>query len=293
MIFKSLRVISLVCMAIFSCAASAEGVVLSKLWEISGFSNPESVIYDEKRDRLYVSNVNGGATDKDGLGSISIVSLDGEIIEPAWVSGLNAPKGLAIYENKLYVSDIDALVEIDIESGTVTKRYAVADAKFLNDVAASADGKIFVSDMALNRIHVLEGASFDIWLESPELESPNGLHAGRDSLIVGAWGVMTDGFATEVAGHLKQIGYQDKVVKSLGDGMPIGNLDGVEIDADGNYYVTDWFNGKLFYIYADGKVEKLLDLNQGSADHEYVADRGLILIPMMNDSTLQAYRIQP
>src|SRR3989304_7399957 len=125
------------------------------LWELEGFSNPESVVYDKQNNVLYVSNVNGQVTEKDGNGFISKVSLDGAILEKEWVSGLDAPKGLALHGNKLYAADIDTLVEIDIASATITNRYQVADAMFFNDVAASNSGEIFVSDMMMNRIHAL------------------------------------------------------------------------------------------------------------------------------------------
>ena len=202
-------------------------VKLELLWETQGFNNPESVIYHQSSNTLFVSNVNGSPVEKDGNGYISKMLLDGTILRKQWVIGLNAPKGLAIYNDTLYVADIDALVVIDIPSGTISNTYKVDDAKFLNDVAANNQGEIFVSDMLLNRIHRLSSDQFNIWLESPELENPNGLHAEGDHLILGAWGVMTDGFATEIPGHLKSISLQDKSITSLG-GDPIGNLDAVE-----------------------------------------------------------------
>jgi len=200
---------------------------LELLWEAQGFNNPESVIYHESSNTLFVSNVNGSPVEKDGNGYISKILLDGTILKMQWVIGLNAPKGLAIHDNTLYVSDIDTLVAIDIPSGTITNTYKVDDAKFLNDVTASNQGEIFVSDMLLNRIHRLSNDQFNLWLESTELENPNGLHAEGDHLILGAWGVITDGFATEIPGHLKSISLQDKSITNLG-GDPIGNLDGVE-----------------------------------------------------------------
>jgi len=263
---------------------------LKKFWEIGGFSNPESVVHDKNADVLYVSNVNGSAVEKDGNGFISRVSLDGEILELKWVAGLNAPKGLAIHGNKLYTADIDALVEIDIPTAMITNRYEVADAKFLNDVAAAPDGSIYVSDMMMDRIHRLSGGEFSLWLESPELESPNGLLVQGDRLILGAWGVRTEGFATEKAGHLKSISIGDKSIKSIGDGSPVGNLDGVEADLDGDYYVTDWMAGKLLHIEKSGKVDELLTLEQGMADHAVIPERDLIILPMMNSNKLLAYK---
>ena len=110
---------------------------LELAWEISGFKNPESVIYDEVSDILFVSNVNGSPVEKDGNGYISKVLLDGTVLSNQWVIGLNAPKGLAIYDGTLYVADIDTLVVIDIASGTISNSYQVDDAKFLNEFSAS------------------------------------------------------------------------------------------------------------------------------------------------------------
>ncbi|MFB3090059.1 MAG: SMP-30/gluconolactonase/LRE family protein [Gammaproteobacteria bacterium] len=264
---------------------------LELLWEAQGFNNPESVIYHESSNTLFVSNVNGSPVEKDGNGYISKILLDGTILKMQWVIGLNAPKGLAIHDNTLYVSDIDTLVAIDIPSGTITNTYKVDDAKFLNDVTASNQGEIFVSDMLLNRIHRLSNDQFNLWLESTELENPNGLHAEGDHLILGAWGVITDGFATEIPGHLKSISLQDKSITNLG-GDPIGNLDGVESDGNNGYYVTDWMAGKLFQINTNGEATLLLELEQGMADHEVLLEQKLILLPMMKNDKVLAYRIQ-
>lgn len=267
------------------------GTKLELAWETTGFNNPESVVYHESSDTLFVSNVNGSPVEKDGNGYISKVLLDGTMLSRKWIIGLNAPKGLAIHNNTLYVSDIDTLLTINIPSGTITNTYKVDDAKFLNDVAASKQGEIFVSDMLLNRIHRLDNDEFNIWLESPELENPNGLHTEDDNLILGAWGVMTDGFATEIPGHLKSISLKDKSITSLG-GAPIGNLDGVESDGKGGYYVTDWMTGKLFQINSNGEATLLLELEQGMADLEVILEHNLILIPMMKNDKLLAYKIK-
>jgi len=264
---------------------------LELVWEAQGFNNPESVVYDPSSDNLFVSNVNGSPVEKVGNGYISKILLDGTILRKKWVIGLNAPKGLAIYEGTLYVADIDTLVAIDIASGTIINSYQVDDAKFLNDVAANKDGKIFVTDMVLNRIHCLCDDQFNIWLESPELENPNGLHTEGDHLILAAWGVMTEDFATEVPGHLKSISINDKSITSLG-GSPIGNLDGVESDGNDGYYVTDWMDGKLYQINKAGDATLLLELEQGMADHEVILEKNLILLPMMKNDKVLAYKIK-
>ena len=285
-------ILTVIFICLFPQQILSGGLSIKKLWETGGFKNPESVIYDEKNHVLYLSNVNGSAVEKDGNGFISKVSPGGRVLELEWVSGLNAPKGLAVYNNKLYTADIDALVEIDIPTAMITNIYRVDDARFLNDVTVDQDGKVFVSDMMMNRIHCLENGKFNIWLESPELENPNGLLVEGDSIILGSWGVMKDGFATDIPGHLKSISLDDKVVKSIGDGQPVGNLDGVESDQHGNYYVTDWMAGKLLHIDNNGNFKVLLSLEQGMADHEFITGETLFLIPMMKSNKLLAYKLQ-
>ncbi len=270
-------------------SAIADSETLELIWELDGFSNPESVVYDPQLNHLYVSNVNGSPVEKDGNGYISIVSLDGKIINEKWMTGLNAPKGLAIYGRTLYTADIDELVAMNINTGRIIKKYKVEDAKFLNDVTAAANGDIYVSDMVLNRIHLLTEDGFKIWIESTKLESPNGLLASNNDIILGSWGKMTDGFDTDVPGHLKRISIKDKTITSIGDGTSVGNLDGVEADKDGGFYVTDWKNGKLLQIKHTGEVTVLLELNQGSADHEFIIEKDLMLIPLMKDNKLLAY----
>lgn len=289
--FKNL-LIFLVFSFSFSNIAFADGYELELMWEVSGLSNPESVVYDPRLNLLYVSNVNGGPNDKDGNGYISLVSMDGRIINEKWVTGLNGPKGLALSGTTLYTADIDELVAIDVDHGRITDKYKVNDAKFLNDVAAAPNGDVYVSDMLRNRIHVLSGGSFTIWIESDDLEAPNGLDVVGENVILGSWGVMTDGFATAVPGHLKSISIKDKSITSIGDGSPVGNLDGVEVDKDGGFYVTDWMNGKLFHISSTGEVKELLSLKQGSADHEFIIEKDLMFIPMMNDNIMYAYKVK-
>jgi sugar lactone lactonase YvrE len=264
----------------------------TKLWETAGFKNPESALFDPEAGVLYVSNVNGEATAKDGNGFISKVSPDGKIVALEWVTGLDAPKGLAKVGGKLYATDIDKLVEIDIASGTITNRYDAKDAKFLNDAAADANGKVYVSDMLTNTIWRLSGGTFDVFLKDDKLESPNGLLVEGDTLLVGAWGVMTDGMATKVPGHLKMVSLKDKTITSHGDGSPIGNLDGLEPFGDGAYLVSDWMAGKVIRIGRKGKARVLADLGQGTADLGYDPKTATAFIPQMKAGVLYGYKIE-
>lgn len=269
---------------------SASATTFTPTWTLQqGLDKPESVVYDAARDRLYVSNVQGNPPEKDGKGYIATVSLAGKLLKKEWVKDLNAPKGMTIVGDKLYVSDIDALVEIDIPAAKVAHRYEVKGAKFLNDVSADAQHNVYVSDMFDDKIYCLCDGKFAMWLSSADLAAPNGLVAEKNRLIVGSWGKIKEGFTTEVPGYLKAVDYQTKKVSSLGSETPVGNLDGVEPDGKDGYYVTDWMAGKLFHFDAKGHATEILKLKQGSADIHYLVDKHLLLIPMMMENEVRAF----
>jgi outer membrane protein assembly factor BamB len=264
-----------------------------KLWEATGLKTPESALPDPTGTFGYVSNISGQPTDKDGDGFIAKISLkDGTILDPQWAKGLDAPKGLALANGRLYVSDIDKLVEIDAANGKIIARYDAPGAKFLNDVAADGEGRIYVSDSSTSTIWRLADGKFEKWMDGEALKYPNGLHVVGDKLIVAAWGAPGTSAAKSAPANLLEVSIPDKTVRDLGDGTPIGNLDGIEPFDDDSFLVTDWVAGALYRVYASGKAEQLLDLNQGSADIGWMPAQRLLLIPMMKDDKLVAYRIE-
>lgn len=144
---------SVIAIAIFPLLISKVVYSATELWALDGFLNPESALYDSTRDVIYVSNVNGAPTEKDGAGHISRMTMDGKMQDAEWVTGLNAPKGLVQYENQLFVSDIDRLVSIDVDTGKVSGTWEAEGAKFLNDLTVDESGRVYVSDMITDSIY--------------------------------------------------------------------------------------------------------------------------------------------
>lgn len=286
---KLARILFLLCL--LPSLAAAE-MTLTPVWTAkSGFAGPESLVYHPSSNALYVTNVNGHPMEADGNGYISKINDEGEIIIGKWLTGLDAPKGIAVRNDKLYVADIDDLVVIDINKAQIIARHHAPQSKFLNDVAIDETGNVYVSDMMTNEIYRLSGDTFDVWLSDAALENPNGLLVENGQLIVGSWGVMTDGFATEVEGHLKTVDLTTREISSLGNGTPIGNLDGVEADSTGQYFVTDWMDGRLLRVSPSGHAETLIEFEQGSADHTVMPEKDLLIVPMMNSNEISAYHL--
>ncbi len=271
----------------------ADSPILMPVWQTEAvFEQPESVVYDKKRHQLYVSNVSGNPMEADGNGYISTVSLNGEITKLHWLEGLNSPKGMTQVDDQLYIADINELIVVDLVSKKIIHRYSAPNAKFLNDVAADHLGNIYVSGFLTNSIYRLSNGKFERWLQSEQLEVPNGLLVEGNQLRVASWGNMTDGFATAIPGHIKTINLATKGIQSLGDKSPVGNLDGLESDNNGNYYATDWMAGTLLHISPVGISETLVTLGQGSADLTVLPKQKLVIIPMMKSGYITAYTIK-
>lgn len=270
----------------FAATASAEP---KQLWELTGVKAPESVVADLTSGVFYVSSIDGKPLDKDGNGFISQVSLDGRMIKADWITGLDAPKGLALRKGKLYVADIDQLVEIDVKDGKILKKYPAKDAVFLNDVVASNDDQVFVSDTGTNTIWRLADGKFEVWLKDDKLTGPNGLLIQGDQMIVAGFGKMGAN-GPEGPGPLLSVALADKSIKIIGDAL--GNLDGLEALDATHFLITDYMAGGLFSADAEtGKMEKILPLPSGSADLTYIPASKTVLIPLMNDNKLVAYKL--
>jgi len=281
-------------------------IKINKLWETPNeLKNPESVAYAPKQNVLFVSNVDGKPDQKDQKGFISKVSpSNGSIIELNWITGLNAPKGIAISNNnnnnKLYVSDITDLVEVDIADGKIIKRFNAPGSAFLNDVASDNQGNIYVSDTITNTIYKLDtnskdnNTSLQTWLQSPQLNGPNGLHVdnNKNKLIVASLGDMS-----KPGAGIKVVDLKNKTISSLGkEGTtsPFGGLDGIESDVtETHYYVTDNPAGKVYTVNADETgYGTLIDLHtQGAADLGFIPNQSTIIIPLMQDNKLVAYKL--
>ena len=126
----------------------------------------------------------------------------------------------------------------------------------------------------------------------PSSKIPNGLKVAGDKLIVASWGAMEPDWSTEVPGHLLAVDLASKKISDLGDPKPVGNLDGLEPDGAGGWYVSDWAAGGLFHAEPNGRAGQLLDLPPGSADIGIMPARNLVLVPMMNEGDVVAYRVQ-
>ena len=85
---------------------------------------------------------------------------------------------------------------------------------------------------------------------------------------------------------------QDKSISIIGDKNTEGNLDGIERNSSGDYFITEWTLGKLLLLKHSGEVLTLLRLEKGMADLDYIESRSLLILPMLKTNKLIAYKIR-
>jgi len=250
---------------------------LTLLWETpDSLMTNESVLYDDATGTIYVANIEGqDPSEKDGKGSIAIISKEGKIVNPAWISGLNAPKGMAIANGKLYVTDIDELVEIDIATSKVSNKWKVEGAQFLNDAAAH-NGTVYFTDMKAGKVHSF--ANGEIATVSEGHESINGLAVGTDGTIYGL----------DASGLKKWDA--DGSASVLNSTVTGG--DGLIILGDGNYIASRW-QGEIYFA-NDSTQTLILDTKgaeSNTADIGYNAAEKIVYVPTFFKNKVAAYKL--
>ncbi|MDD3643543.1 MAG: SMP-30/gluconolactonase/LRE family protein [Candidatus Krumholzibacteria bacterium] len=266
-------------------ATAANGAGLVKMWATEPvFKVPESICFDGEREILYVSNIAGKSNEKDGVGFISRLALDGTVRKLEWVTGLDAPKGMAVRGGSLFVSNIDELVEIDIRTDSIARRYPAGGAQFLNDVAVDAEGNVYVSDSSKENsaIYRLAGDTLEVWASGKAISSPNGLMVDGGRLIIG-----NSGDAMLKAIDLKTGEVSD--LYTVGSG-----IDGLAKDRKGNFIVSDWA-GRTSLIEPSGAITVLLDTRAekiNAADLDFVPGEDLVIIPTFHDNRVVAAKLR-
>jgi outer membrane protein assembly factor BamB len=263
-------------------ALVAQSMKLTKLWETdTTVTTPESVFYDAKSNTIYVSCINGGPAAENSKSFIAKVSTDGKVLQRI-TEGLNSTKGLIISGNKLYVTEMFKLVEIDAKTGKVIKKYDVPEAKFLNDVTTDEKGMVYFTDMRSNRLWMLHDGMVMKVTEGGPLNSPNGLLYEKGRLLVG------NGDGKILAYDLKT-----KQFSTVAEGITSG-IDGLVSDGKKGYFASEW-RGKIWHVSPDGKIELLhdsVDQKINTADIDYIPSKKMLLVPTFFVNKVLAFKAE-
>lgn len=258
-----------------------------------GFQGPESVLHDAEADVYLVSNINGQPTEADGNGFISRVSPGGTVSELQWIDGtsegvtLDAPKGMAVIGDSLYVADIDCVRVFNRTSGEPVEDLCIDDATFLNDIAVDENQVLYVTDTgggedapgAVYRLRQ-DGARATV-ASGAQLGGPNGITVTSRGILVVSVGsgeiyrLSADGQKTPVTPQSER------------------RLDGLVFLPDERFYFSSWGDSAVYEVGTDGSVSAVVEGVAGPADMGYDAQRNRLLIPVLPGNALIFREIEP
>src|SRR5207302_4738546 len=231
----------------------------TKVATVQGFLAPESVLHDSTQDIYFVSNINGSPMAKDNNGFISRVRPDGAVENLKFIEGghggvtLNAPKGLAIRGDTLWVADIDMVRSFDAKTGAPRDSVSLAGlgAVFLNDIAIAQTGALYITDT---------GIRFD--------DVGNVLHPGPDRIF--------------------RIGTDRQVTVAV-RGDTLGRPNGITLDSVGKRFIVVQFGGRSVLAWKPGdKAPSVIAKGPGGFDGVEMAGSRM-LISSWSDSTVSSY----
>ena len=258
-----------------------------------GFKTPESVYYDETNDIYLVSNINGSPTEADNNGFISKVTPAGEVTALKWIAGgenevtLNAPKGMVVSDNTLYVADIDTVRMFDNATGAAKGEVAIKGATFLNGIAVGPTNIMYVSDSGMasgekkkakknaGAIWTIKDGKAEKLIAGVELNRPNGLLADEG----GVWVVTLGG--TELY-RVTDEGKRETPIS-----VPNGSLDGLVKTADGDLLISSWDAKAVFKGKPGGVFAPVVADITSPAGLGYDMKRNRVLIPVFEGDAVQ------
>jgi len=285
-----------------TAAASATPAMFASAGATDSMKTPESVRYDADLDAYFVSNINGNPSQRDGNGFIARVDAGNTSVSTIVVQGgkngvtLNAPKGLAIVGDTLWVADIDVARAFNKRTGApiATVDLKPMKATFLNDVVAGPDGAIYITDSGIffdakgamthpghDQIFKIVGRKATVAIASDSvLKSPNGIAwDGANGRFVLA------PFADNVVSTWKD---GDSTVTPIGPGP--GGYDGVEVLSDGRVLVTSWADSSVQVI-SNGAFRKVIGNVEGPADIGVDTKRNVVAVPRFNAGRVEYFTI--
>jgi len=264
------------------------------------FAQPESAYFYTSGSTdpgvYFISSTNGNE-----MGWVSKLAAEGSMIDSRWATNIRNPMGMRVSGKRLWVNNITEIIGINLKDPSDRIVYSIDDAILLNDLATDSSGYAYLSDSMNSRVVRIdlatgENSTFISTLPS----SPNGLLVHGDKLYIASWGIMSEQpeeraeWITQTAGDLYWVSLkQSENVRHIV--VPeLGNLDGVEIDQQGNIYVSDWENGKLYKISSSNKtVIELGQYKQGLADLGLNSLTGELVLPIMLSSEVLFYNPSP
>ena len=264
---------------------------------VAGFSSPEAARYDGEQDVWFVSNINGMPSDEDNNGFISRVRPNGAIDSLHFISGgrngvtLNAPKGMILAGDTLWVADIGVARAFNARTGAPIASLPAPGATMLNDLALGPDGAVYITDTGVkfgvegaqpqgSRIYRVSGGEITRALDAATLQGPNGIawDGGRNAFVIGSF--LADSLFSWAPG--------DSMPRGIASG--VGQWDGIAVLPDGRVLASSWTDSSLYEL-DNGSLRRIVGGVNGPAGIGVDPERMQVAIPSLMDNEVRLYHI--
>ncbi len=268
---------------------------------VDGLGLPETALFDARRGVFLISEIVGGPTTKDDNGRIIAVGLDGKRVPGEVVAGgtagatLNAPKGMLLEGDTLWVADIDAVRAFDRRTGAPIASFDLGarGAVFLNDLARHPDGSLYVTDTGLrfddqgphhespDRVwRVRRNGDVSIALEGPSLGWLNGI----------AWDPAARHFAIVQLSGRSVLGWNPGDAKTRVIATGRGGFDGVEILKNGGLLVSSQ-EGEGLFLLRNGKETRLVSDLGPVGNHAFDPRSRRAAVPRFDQNAVEIWEL--
>ena len=242
------------------------------------FRFAESCTYDPARNLIVVMNAGVPQTMQENDGYVSLLNPDGSVHTAKWIGAtrdgltLNHPLGSAIQNGVLYTADMDTVRTFDLATGQPGRAFPVAGSTFLNGIAVTKDGTIFVSNT-----------------RPPECLYKITPSGEVSTVVAGKPLVLPNGVAIDTDGNVVVVNVGDNAVLTFNanDGKLVktehaaeGGNDGIVVLADGTKYVSSVKFGSVSRIRPGAKAEIIAAGIPSAASMGYDSKQHQLIIPM-------------
>jgi sugar lactone lactonase YvrE len=273
---------------------------------MGGLRNPESVRYDPDQDVYFISNMSGFGSVKDGDGYIvraNAADVDQSSVFVRGGSGgvtLDAPKGMAISGDTLWVADIDKLRAFHRVTGAplTTVDFAPLGAVLLNDVAVGPTGELRVTDTGIRMTEI------GVYFVGPARIFALGPDGTIRTVAEGSAVGQPNGIAWDSNGNRWIVVSFDRFrwdVRSIGSSGSVdsvfsrarqGQLDGVEVLSSGTILYSSWADSSLHLLEGGRDVQVIREV-RAPADIGFDTRRNRVAIPMPTMGWVQLWSLDP
>ncbi len=244
----------------------------------------EAIEYDPEYNRWLITN-NNSIIQRDSMGVLDYFGTPNQV---------TAGYGMEVMNGALYAIDGSQIFAYDLESETTIDFVSISGAGFLNGMASDpTTNRIWVTDFSAKRIIEIDASdntdmSYDI-IVSNTVTTPNGIVHDEENnrLVFVNWSANAP---------IKSVDLDTYEVSTL-TSTSISNIDGIDIDNEGNFYISSWSPEQITKYNNDfSEFEAVLAPSPGlssPADISYALELDTLGIANSGNSTITFIGFEP